>query len=96
MNGDEFAQQLLNGACLVATNQRVIALSAAAINASPKEPVVSIERSALTGKKKVMFVKMPTLTLQVGSPEGPGSIGFEIPKAARKGFEAVLAALNST
>jgi len=98
-DGDDPSKHLANGAILAVTEKRVIVMSVTATAFSPKDAVLEIDRARISGvavgEKKVMFIKLPTLTLDIEVNGENSSIAFEIPKAARKDFEAVTAALGA-
>lgn len=85
-----------NGLVIAVTDQRVVLLDVTAVSAKPREPVLFIDRDVITavasGEKRVMLVKMTTITLSLGGGH-PRELRFEIPKVAKADGGAVLAAL---
>ncbi len=96
---DELGRLLANGLVLAVTDRRVVLLDVTAVSARPKSVVASIDRTTITdvvtGDKRVMLVKLPTIALTVGPAADGQILRFEIPKTARRDAEAVVDALRT-
>lgn len=94
---DDLAAQFANGLVIAITESRILLLDVTAVGARPKGLVAHIDRQAVvrvvTGEKKVMLVKMTTISLAVVGDE-VRELRFEIPKSYRRDAEAVVAALS--
>lgn len=92
----DLAKELAGGAVLVATNKRLIVMSATSMNANPKDVVLWVDRSSITGftegSKRVMLNKLMTITVST-TGDAPDLV-FEFPKIANKDARAVVEALS--
>ena len=91
----EAEAKLKNGAYVALTSMRVILLSVGAMSSSPKELVLSIDRSAIQGVEmgttRVSLLKLPTLSLLFGDGD---PLQFEFAKPDAKDAQALYEALQ--
>lgn len=87
--------ELGRGAILVATDRRLLVMSATAATFQPDRLVAPVPFASLarveSGTKRVMLVKMTTITLTLH--QGP-AVTFEVPRVNAKDAEAVVAAIH--
>ena len=91
----EVEAKLKNGAYVALTSLRVILLSVGAMSSSPKELVLSIDRSAIQGVEmgttRVSLLKLPTLSLLFADGD---PLQFEFAKPDAKDAQALYEALQ--
>ena len=91
----EVEAKLKNGAYVALTSMRVILLSVGAMSSSPKELVLSIDRSAIQGVEmgttRVSLLKLPTLSLLFGDGD---PLQFEFAKPDAKDAQALYEAMQ--
>jgi hypothetical protein len=97
---DDVAKALASGATVAVTDRRLLVLSASKVSGGPKDLVIAVDRSQVTGVEegstRVTMVKLMTFTAHVTDPATGGTtpLAFEVPKVATKDAVAVVATLR--
>jgi len=96
----DLADRLARGAAVAVTDQRVVIFDVTVAGANPKDPVLIVERAAVTdvvsGTKRVMLIKVPTFGFSVTGADGTvDELRFEVPKVQSADARAVVAALGA-
>lgn len=89
-----------NGAVVAATDRRFLLMNVTNLGANPKELVAAYDLGQIvgveTGTKRVMLVKMLTVTVSLQAQEGPpADLSFEFPKVATKDAENLVTVLRT-
>ena len=96
MSAEDLQSKMKMGVFLVATDRRLLLISAGGMRALPREHIGSVERSRITkierGTTKVSLVKMMTVTFTL---DDGSELSFEFPKVDAKDGERVLASFGA-
>ena len=91
ISADDLHSKMKLGVYLVATDRRLLLISAGGLRSLPQEHLGSVERSRITkverGTTKVSLVKMLTATFVL---DDGSELGFEFPKVDAKDGERLL------